>query len=71
MDRRPVLDDVNWTFIARRHGSRSHAQCLERWYQHLAPSMIDTGLWGKGDDRRLLRALMEGGATEARQQALS
>lgn len=65
LDRRTVRDDVNWTFIAQQHGSRTHNQCLDRWYHHLAPSMLEAGIWGSGDDRRLLRALLASGVTQA------
>ena len=58
IDRRKVLDGVNWDFIARQHGSRSHLQCCDHWYNKLAPTMIEAGIWGEGDDRRLLKALL-------------
>lgn len=66
LDRRQVLDGVNWSFIARQHGSRSHLQCYDHWYNQLAPTMIEAGTWGEGDDRRLLKALLACRATEVR-----
>jgi hypothetical protein len=64
VDRRHTLDDINWEFIAKLHGSRTTAQCRERWNKRLAPSMLERGLWGDGDDRRLLRALLRVGAAQ-------
>ena len=60
-----MLDDVNWSIIAGQHGSRTHLQCLDRWYRSLAPTMVEAGTWGEGDDRRLLRALLASGVTQA------
>lgn len=40
-------------------------------YDHLAPSMMDLGVWGKGDDRRLLRALEQGKYEESFQVGAS
>lgn len=57
LDRRIVLDDINWEAISAKVGTRSHIQCLEKWYDQLRPSMVATGDWGAGDDRRMLRAL--------------
>jgi hypothetical protein len=55
--RRAVLDDVDWGAVSAAVGTRTHIQCLEKWYDQLAPSMVARGDWGPGDDRRLLRAL--------------
>lgn len=55
--RREVLDDINWVAISSAVGTRSGLQCMEKWYDQLRPSMIVTGEWGIGDDRRMLRAL--------------
>ena len=57
LDRRVVLDDIDWGVISKRVGTRSNVQCLEKWYDQLAPSMVERGDWGPGDDRRMLRAL--------------
>lgn len=62
--RRPILDDVNWDVIAKQHGTRSSRQCREKWYQALAPNMTEAGVWAKGDDKRLVRAMWAAGATE-------
>jgi hypothetical protein len=56
-DRRIVLDDIDWELISSRVGTRSGPQCLEKWYDQLSPSMVSRGEWGKGDDRRMLKAL--------------
>jgi Myb-like DNA-binding domain len=61
IDKRIVLDDIDWGVISQRVGSRSNIQCCEKWYDQLAPSMVDRGDWGMGDDRRLLKALWRAG----------
>ena len=32
---------------------------MEKWYTQVSPSMQERGDWGRGDDKRLLRALLE------------
>lgn len=61
IDKRIVLDDIDWGVISQRVETRSNIQCLEKWYDQLAPSMVDRGDWGTGDDRRLLKALWRAG----------
>lgn len=56
-DRRIVLDDIDWELISSRVGTRSGPQCMEKWYDQLSPSMVSRGEWGRGDDRRMLKAL--------------
>jgi hypothetical protein len=41
--RRQVLDDVDWGLVSRKVGTRSHVQCLEKWYSQLCPSMVERG----------------------------
>jgi hypothetical protein len=60
--RRVVLDDIDWGAVSLAVGTRSHAQCIEKWYDHVCPSMQERGEWGPGDDRRMLRAIYESGA---------
>ena len=43
-DGRIILDDVDWGIISEKHGTRSPLQCLEKWYQQLAPSMVARGV---------------------------
>ncbi len=50
-------DDIGWTEIAKKHGTRNAHQCLRKWYDTLCPSMVTKGQWGHGDDRVLLEAL--------------
>ncbi|PSC75744.1 DNA-binding REB1 [Micractinium conductrix] len=64
MHRRTVLDDIDWNVVSQAVGSRSNVQCLEKWYAQLAPDMIDQGEWSGADDRRLLRALYQSGASQ-------
>lgn len=40
---RPVLDDVSWDVVSRAVGSRSPAQCKQKWYGALSPSMVSRG----------------------------
>ena len=61
MDRRLVLDDINWGVISQRVKTRTHNQCFDKWYEQLSPSMVARGDWGAGDDRRMLRALWRAG----------
>ena len=58
------MEDVNWDFIAKLHGTRNYMQCRDRWYRRLSPTMIQRGVWGEGDDRRLLRGLLRAGAAQ-------
>lgn len=39
-------------------GSRSALQCMTKWRTE-APNMIELGTWGKGDDRRMLKKLLQ------------
>lgn len=55
--RRKVLDDINWEVISKKVETRTPKQCMEKWYDQMRPSMIESGEWGAGDDRRMLRAL--------------
>jgi hypothetical protein len=59
-----VRDNIDWSALALRMGTRSAAGLQEKWYRDLAPSMRETGAWASGDDRRLLRALRASGAAE-------
>ena len=61
IDKRLILDDIDWSVVSDRVGTRSKQQCLDKWYDQLAPSMIVRGDWGEGDDRRLLRSLWRAG----------
>jgi hypothetical protein len=61
LDKRVVLDDIDWGIISQKVQTRSNLQCLEKWYDQMAPSMVDRGDWGTGDDRRLLKALWRAG----------
>ncbi len=64
LDHRHTLEDINWEFIAKLQGTRTHLQCQDRWYRRLAPGMIERGVWGDGDDRRLLGGLLRAGAAQ-------
>jgi hypothetical protein len=56
-DKRMLLDNINWEAVVPHVPSRNRIQCLAKWYLRMAPSMHDTGDWGPGDDKRLLKAL--------------
>ncbi|KAF6255253.1 hypothetical protein COO60DRAFT_234531 [Scenedesmus sp. NREL 46B-D3] len=70
---RPVacttLDNIDWTFVARQMGTRTSRQCAEKWHAGLAPTMVEAGQWGRGDDKRLINSLAAAGAAEAYQVA--
>ena len=63
-DRREILDGVDWSTVAELLGTRNEGSCRRRWSAHLAPSMVERGDWGAGDDKRLLAALWCSGASE-------
>ena len=56
-DRRMLLDDINWEAVMPHVATRNRTQCVAKWYLRLAPSMEDRGVWGKGDDRKLMTSL--------------
>ena len=58
---RAPLDGVDWSAVSASVATRSPAQCMEKWYDQVSPSMAARGEWGAGDDRRLLRALIAAG----------
>lgn len=63
-DRRMTLDDIDWNYISAQVRTRSTVQCIDKWYNRLAPTLESRGDWGKGDDKRLLKALYQSGATK-------
>eukprot|EP00887_Chlorella_sp_A99_P005250 scaffold1.g5250.t1 len=60
VNRRGVLDDIDWGLVSERVGTRSNVQCLDKWYNQVSSSMVARGEWGSGDDRRLLRSVYAG-----------
>jgi hypothetical protein len=56
-DRRVLLDNIDWEAVVPHVPTRNRTQCVAKWYLRLAPSMADRGLWGKGDDKKLLKSL--------------
>lgn len=63
-DRRMTLDDIDWNYISSQVRTRSTVQCIDKWYNRLAPTLKSRGEWGDGDDKRLLKALYQSGATK-------
>jgi hypothetical protein len=63
-DRRMTLDDIDWNYISAQVRTRSTVQCIDKWYNRLAPTLQSRGDWGEGDDKRLLKALYQSGATK-------
>ncbi|KAL2642216.1 hypothetical protein R1flu_009803 [Riccia fluitans] len=59
---RILRDDINWEPISEKMG-RASMSCAKIWYERLASSLVADGSWANGDDRRLLRSLMETGAS--------
>ncbi len=59
-----VIDNIDWSAIAARMGTRTQMSVADKWYRDCAPSMRDAGTWGPGDDKRLLRFLLRAGAEE-------
>jgi len=57
IERRRVLDNITWSSIAQKVGTRNAFQCFYKWYGQLSPSMIIRGDWGRGDDKSMLKAL--------------
>eukprot|EP00884_Botryococcus_braunii_P003467 jgi/Botrbrau1/13120/Bobra.0187s0077.1 len=56
------LDGIDWEFVADVMETRNEVQCRKKWYLQLSESMVERGLWGRGDDRRMLKALYESNA---------
>jgi hypothetical protein len=56
-DRRVLLDNIDWEAVVPHVPTRNRTQCVAKWYLRLAPSMADRGLWGKGNDKILLKSL--------------
>lgn len=42
-DGRVVLDDIDWNTMSLEVGTRSPLQCMDKWYDQLAPSMVASG----------------------------
>jgi len=59
VDHRHLRDNVNWQFISDQMESRTHARCLNAWYNKLASSMVSSGDWAITDDALLLQRIME------------
>ncbi|WIA29973.1 hypothetical protein OEZ86_000071 [Tetradesmus obliquus] len=58
---RPVavmtLGNISWTSVACQMGTRTSKQCRKKWHLSLATSNIESGHWGRDDDKRLIAAL--------------
>jgi hypothetical protein len=50
-----LRDNVNWQFISDQMESRTHANCLNAWYNKVASSMVSSGDWAIADDALLLQ----------------
>jgi hypothetical protein len=59
VDHRHFRDNVNWQFISDQMESRTHANCLNAWYNKVASSMVSSGDWAITDDALLLQRIME------------
>jgi hypothetical protein len=55
VDHRHLRDNVNWQFISDQMESRTHANCLNAWYNKVASSMVSSGDWAIADDALLLQ----------------
>ena len=56
------LDGVNWGEVAKSVPRRTPKQCMNRYNNHLRPTMKEKGEWARGEDRKLLEALHESSA---------
>ncbi|GLJ07819.1 hypothetical protein SUGI_0074730 [Cryptomeria japonica] len=56
-------DNINWEAIADKMGTRDHVFCCKKWYGSFVSSLIEAGLWESGDDKVLLRRLLETNAS--------
>ena len=43
-DGRALLDDIDWVLVAQKVGTRTRTQCMDKWYNSLAPSMVSQGM---------------------------
>ena len=56
------LDGVNWGEVAKSVPLRTPKQCMNRYNNHLRPTMKERGEWARGEDSKLLEALYESSA---------
>ena len=47
-DGRVVLDDIDWGPVSQTVGTRSPLQCMDKWYDQLAPSLVAAGAHNQG-----------------------
>lgn len=51
-------DKIDWTAISDRMGTRTFTQCLEKWYNDIAPKLAaNDSEWSLKEENELLRAM--------------
>ncbi|XP_021609668.1 uncharacterized protein LOC110613056 [Manihot esculenta] len=52
-----LRDNISWTAISEKLGTRATPMCCMKWYDQLTPPMVAEGKWLDVDDYRLVIAL--------------
>lgn len=52
-----LRDNISWTAIGDKFGTRNFVTCCGKWYNQLTSSMVREGEWADTDDYRLIDAL--------------
>ncbi|CAK7336584.1 unnamed protein product [Dovyalis caffra] len=54
-----LRDNISWTAISEKLGTRTDALCCQKWYDQLTSPMVSEGKWLDTDDYRLLMELYD------------
>ncbi|KAG0490403.1 hypothetical protein HPP92_007266 [Vanilla planifolia] len=54
-----IRDNISWEAISSKFVTRRSNFCCKKWYNDLASSMINEGLWSNLDDHKLITKLQE------------
>ncbi|KAL2515320.1 myb family transcription factor [Forsythia ovata] len=52
-----LRDNISWTAIRNKLGTRNKPKCCIKWYSQLASAMVAEGIWADADDYRQIGAL--------------
>ncbi|OVA11912.1 SANT/Myb domain [Macleaya cordata] len=53
-----LRDNISWSAISEKLGTRRHHECCMKWYGQLTSPMVKAGEWDNTDDYRLLDELL-------------
>ncbi|VFQ94574.1 unnamed protein product [Cuscuta campestris] len=54
-----LRDNISWTAISNKLGTRNLPTCCRKWYHQLTSPMVMEGKWADSDDYRLIGALYD------------